>query len=423
MSKDSSFSEEKDAKTRLFSHGLTGRAQNAARERKEQKFFGSFFQKRTKLLFVSHAAELGGAEQGLIDLAAHLGPCACEVLLFADGPLRGALQHKGVTVHVLPGGRGVLGLRRGTGVERVAAALPATLGLSLRLAWRARRYRLIYANSQKAAGVAMLAGLLCGRKIIWHLHDILDAAHFALVQRRAMALASRVLAHRVIVVSEAARKAYLQSGGGAGRVRVVYNGVDPRAFDTLAEKPRAALRDALGLPQGKLIGLFGRITPWKGQRVLIEALPLLPGVRAIIVGAALFGEDQEEAALRDLARRIGVADRVDFLGYRADTPLLMRAADLVVHCSTAPEPFGRVIVEAILAGTPVIAADSGASREILGDAENWLARPNDPHTLAAKISAMLTGAWDIAPLRARIYREFTLPRMAARIEAILAEMP
>ena len=104
-------------------------------------------------------------------------------------------------------------------------------------------------------------------------------------------------------------------------------------------------------------------------------------------------------------------------------PLLMRAADLVVHCSTAPEPFGRVIVEAILAGTPVIAADSGASREILGDAENWLARPNDPHTLAAKISAMLTGAWDIAPLRARIYREFTLPRMAARIEAILAEMP
>ena len=91
----------------------------------------------------------------------------------------------------------------------------------------------------------------------------------------------------------------------------------------------------------------------------------------------MFGQDAELAFLQALAARLNVADRVSFLGYRADVPELMRAVDLVVHCSTAPEPFGRVIVEALFAGTPILAAEGGASVEILGNERGWRVKPDD----------------------------------------------
>jgi glycosyltransferase involved in cell wall biosynthesis len=170
--------------------------------------------------------------------------------------------------------------------------------------------------------------------------------------------------------------------------------------------------------------LFGRITPWKGQRVLIRALPLLPDTRALIVGAAMFGEDAEVEFLHALAAKLGVEDRVDFLGFRRDAPTLMRAVDLVVHCSTSPEPFGRVIVEALLAGTPVLATEGGASGEILGDAPGWQVRPDDPEALAGAISTV----WDsdeearavrTREMRAHVLQAFSLSRMMAAIDDVV----
>jgi glycosyltransferase involved in cell wall biosynthesis len=123
---------------------------------------------------------------------------------------------------------------------------------------------------------------------------------------------------------------------------------------------------------------------------------------------------------------LGVGNRVHFLGYRADTPRLMRAVDLVVHCSTAPEPFGRVIVEALFAGTPVLAADGGASREILGTETTWLVPPGNVPVLAAAIARTLatdagTMAFQVAAMRSRVEEEFTLSRMMAGIDRLIAE--
>jgi glycosyltransferase involved in cell wall biosynthesis len=375
-------------------------------------------------LIVSHATGIGGAEIGLLDLVRHLGP-RCDVVLLSDGALRRVLQRQGTGVRLLQAGRTFHGVRRGGGALRALMAVPHAITLAIQLAAIARRHRLVYANSQKAAFVAMLAGVLARRPVIWHLHDILSAEHFAWPQRCTLARLSNHLARTVIVVSDAARRAYIESGGRPARVRVVYNGIDPTPYQRLSEQPRTALRSALGLPQGRLVGLFGRITEWKGQRVLIEALAALPGVQALIVGSAMFGEDAEEAHLKALADRLGVAGRVHFLGQRADVPALMRAVDAVVHCSTSPEPFGRVIVEALLAGTPVLAADAGASREILGDSD-WLVTPDDPAALAAAIGRVLadtaTGPGSqLARLRARVEDKFLLPHMMAAIDRIIGE--
>jgi glycosyltransferase involved in cell wall biosynthesis len=373
---------------------------------------------------VSHAAGVGGAEQGLIDLARYLGP-RCDVVLLSDGELHRVLQNQGIAVRVLQAGRRFHGVRRAGGALRVLMALPHALALACKLAAAARRHKHIYANSQKAAFVAMLAGALARRPVIWHLHDILSAEHFAWLQRCTLAVMSNHLAHTVIVVSEAARRAFIASGGKPARVRVIYNGIDPAPYKSLFEQPRATLRNALGLPQGKLVGLFGRITEWKGQRVLIEALPALPDVHALLVGSAMFGEHAEEAYLKTLVDRLGLGGRVHFLGHRPDVPALMRAVDVVVHCSTSPEPFGRVIVEGLLAGTPVLAADGGASREILGDAD-WVVKPGDPAALARAIGRVLadtaTGPGSqLASLRARMTEHFLLERMMAKIDQVIED--
>ncbi len=380
-----------------------------------------------RILLASHAAELGGAEFGLLDVAQRFGRARCDVLLFADGALRQALEARGIKVFILSAGEKILGVRRQGGAMRMLASVPTTMAIAVRIAKMAKSYDLIYANSQKAAFASMLAGPLARKPVIWHLHDILSAAHFGWLQRYAIASLSKLATRAVIVVSQAARDALVASGGKASGISVIHNGIDPAPYAGLQGLHVEALRTELGLPQGRLIGLFGRITAWKGQRVLIEALPLLPNTHALIVGSAMFGEDAELAFLQDLAARLNVSDRVHFLGYRDDAPKLMRAVDLVVHCSTAPEPFGRVIVEALFAGTAILAADSGATGEILGNEPGWRVQPGDPKALATEIDAFF--ATDpalrrarVAAMRARVLEKFALPRMLDAIETLVARV-
>jgi glycosyltransferase involved in cell wall biosynthesis len=114
-----------------------------------------------------------------------------------------------------------------------------------------------------------------------------------------------------------------------------------------------------------LVGMFGRVSSWKGQDIFLRAMARIPGARGVIAGGALFDEQPYERELMKLAQDLGVADRVEFAGHIDDPMTLMAACDVVAHCSTAPEPSGRVIVEAMFAGTPVIGSDAGGVREFI----------------------------------------------------------
>jgi glycosyltransferase involved in cell wall biosynthesis len=132
-----------------------------------------------------------------------------------------------------------------------------------------------------------------------------------------------------------------------------------------------------------------------------------------VVGTALFGEDDYAAGLRAQADQLGVADRVLFLGQRADVPRLMQAVDVVVHPSVDPEPFGRTLVEAMLAGVPVIATDAGASAEILDGGEaGTLVPPRRPDRLATALAELFADPDAFAP-RTRLARDRALTRYGA----------
>jgi glycosyltransferase involved in cell wall biosynthesis len=132
------------------------------------------------------------------------------------------------------------------------------------------------------------------------------------------------------------------------------------------------------------VGHFSRLSAWKGQHILLEALTHCPDdIVALLVGDALFGEQDYVEYLHELVAKWGLKQRVKFLGFRSDVPPLMAACDLIAHTSTAPEPFGRVIVEAMLCGRPIVAAAAGGAVELIEAGKTgWLVQPGDAKKLA-----------------------------------------
>lgn len=377
-----------------------------------------------RILFVGQTGELGGAELVLADIARHHRD-RCEVVLLADGPLRPRLEAAGVRTTVVAGGQALLGVSRAGGRLRTLASAPEVLRMAWRIAAAGRRCDVLYPNSQKAAIVTMLAGMLARRPVVWHLHDILSPEHFGGLQRRVVVGLANRAARRVIANSNAARDAFVAAGGRADRVGVVPNGLDPALFDAVTDREAMALRAELGLADRPVVGLFGRLSPWKGQHVLIEALPMLGGVHALVVGDALFGETAYKQSVMRRASELGVADRVHWLGFRDDVPALMRAVDVVLHTSTSPEPFGRVIVEAMLARRPVLATAMGAATELLGERHDGLIAAGDPAALAAAIERVFAIPAPALTERverdhARAVRLFSLSGMMAGIDRELA---
>lgn len=341
-----------------------------------------------RVLFVDHTGVLGGAELYLLDVARHT-PNA-HVALFEDGPFRKKLEAAGVPVTILSASSSLLNVRRSAGIGTLLRALPALAGLILQLVRLARTFDVVFLNSQKALVVGALAARLARRPAVWALHDLLTADHFSPLNRRLAVFCANWLVSRVVVNSEATRSAFLESGGRTP-TGLAYNGIDAAPFEAVTDDHVARLHQDLGLGNAPVVGVFSRLAPWKGQHVLLDALAQMPGVHALLVGDALFGEDHQYARqLRDQRKALGLTDRVHFLGFRDDIPALMHLVDVVVHTSTAPEPFGRVIVEGMLAGTPVVATAAGGAREIVEDKENGLlVPPGDPRALRSALNRLL----------------------------------
>jgi glycosyltransferase involved in cell wall biosynthesis len=179
----------------------------------------------------------------------------------------------------------------------------------------------------------------------------------------------------------------VEAGGRAYITHVVYNGFEPEFFRS-NESNLSQLKKQLGLEGQFIVGHFSRLSPWKGQHVLIEALAQCPeDVTAILVGDALFGEQDYVQHLHQQVAELGLEERVRFLGFRSDIVQLMSVCDLVAHTSIAPEPFGRVIVEAMLCGRPVVAASAGGAIELVEPGiTGFLVPPGEPQRLAEVIT-------------------------------------
>ena len=381
-----------------------------------------------QVLFLDQTGRLGGAELMLLDIAAARAADS-EVALFQDGEFRTALEDAGVKTRVFKLGEEASTVDKQAGLGSILGSIPAILDLILQIAQASRAFDVVYANTAKALIIGGPAARLAGRRLIFHLHDIIADGHFSKLNQQALVLCANCCARSVIANSEATKAAFIASGGRAELCVVIPNGFQIPAERT-SKAEMQALRASLGLqPDAWTVLMAGRLSHWKGQHVLIEALKDVPGAHAVLLGDALFTDEDRLYAqqLHTLAEEPGLAGRIHFAGFQTETLAYFDLADAVVHASVFPEPFGRVIVEGMLAGKPVIAARAGGAAEIVQHEETGLlVAPGNAPELAAALLRLQSDAAFAASI-ARQARQsardiYALPAVQEKIEAVIRQI-
>jgi glycosyltransferase involved in cell wall biosynthesis len=310
---------------------------------------------------------------------------------------------QGVTVWTMKFGTGVSVqrgfMRRFMAVLTNLQMIPSLLGLAIRM--KRENIRIIHTGSSpRDSWAGLILSLLTGASLVIHWHNIFWG-YYPLIWRLAFRRAKLILA-----VSKASGQSLVDIGIPAGKVQVLYNGIDVERYQFNPEGAKA-VRAELGIaPDTSVILLPGRLRSSKGQAELMQAVALLKE-RGRDVLALLVGRDDPRDRssggrpyrpyLEQLRDELGVADRVQFVEHRSDITAVMSAADIVTIPSSLqePEPFGLVVVEAMACGRPVIGTRSGGISELIDDGVSGLLVPeNTPvaEGLANAIEQILTDA-------------------------------
>jgi len=265
---------------------------------------------------------------------------------------------------------------------RLAVNLPYTL----RIAWLVLRHRadLVQLNNGFGNDEAAIACRVLGRE---------PTAFFrgspapGLVDR--LLLTDRIRAYAAVSNFERQRAVE----GGIPEERIVV--ATPAAVPEETPRSGEEVRRDLGIPpEAPVVGLVGRVVPWKGQIEFVEAMERMarrqPDVVAMIVGDASDGDEDYMAAVRARVVELGLESRVVFTGYVEDVDAHYRAMDVVAHASVEPEPSGRVIFEAMANGVPVVASCHGGPPEFVDEGvDGHVVDPRDTERFADRIAGLL----------------------------------
>lgn len=286
---------------------------------------------------------------------------------------------------------------------------------------RDERVDLLHAHTAHAVTLGILAGLFQGQR------PALVAARRLSFPLRGSFLGRLKYGHRinrVIAVSEAIRRLLVRQGVDPLRVAVVHSGIDPGRF---RHGDRRRFRESLlpflrdGADTAFLIGTVGHLAAHKGLDIFLsaaaDAAREIPAARFLLIGRG-----EAEGSLRRAADRLGLGDRVVFLGFRDDMPDVFAGLDLFVLSSVSGEGSPAVLKEAMAAGTPLVATALDGLDEIVENARHGLLVP--PGNAPALARAMVILAED-PELRARYSAAaltrvlaFTADRMVERTEEV-----
>lgn len=373
------------------------------------------------ILQVLPALSTGGVERGTVDVARALVQAGWKsYVASAGGPMVRELERAGATHFTLPlASKNPLVMRRNTdALERLIRDLPVDL---------------LHVRSRAPAWSARAAARRCGLPLVTTFHNAYSADNwFKKMWASAMARGDRVIAISDFV----AQYAHARYGVPWARLTTIPRGVDLAKFDPARVSPERvtqlsrAWRLVDGLP---VIMLPGRLTRWKGQTVLLQALARLAEIRGAkdFLGV-IVGDHQGREAYRDelyrLARQLDVESCLRLTGNCRDMPAALMLADVVVSASTQPEGFGRVAAEAQAMGRPVVATDHGGAREtVRPGVTGWLVPPGDADALAEALQAAISldpaarREMDAAA-RAHVAANFTVDGMCAATLRVYTEL-
>jgi glycosyltransferase involved in cell wall biosynthesis len=331
------------------------------------------------VLQVLPALQSGGVERGTVEMTAAIVAAGGRALVASAGGILVSRVERA-------GGRHVR--------LNLASKNPVTMLLNAgRLARLIRRERvdIVHARSRAPAWSAWLACRRTGAHFVttWH------GSYSETVWGKGRYNAVMARGERVIAISQHIAAQLMQRHGvPQERVRIVPRGVDPAVFDPAVVSGDRLVRLAAQwrLLDGQLVVLLAaRLTRWKGQAVAIEALARMQQRNVCLI---LAGDDQGRTRyVRDLLRlavKLGVGDRVRLVGDCADMPAALKLADVALNVSTAPEAFGRTVIEAQAMGRLLVATGHGGAAETVRDGQTgFLVPPGDAAALAVMLDRVL----------------------------------
>lgn len=285
---------------------------------------------------------------------------------------------------------------------------------------------LIHLNNAAHAGWEWLfAAKLLRRKCVTHHRGFVDFGYLA--KKRAKYF------DRIVCISKVTEMNLIENGI-KNNIVTIYNAIDVEDFQSRVTKDAELMRKELGIKEGSpIIGVVGNFQEWKGQMTVVRAVDILrtkyPNLMCLLIGDVsnskkdreYFEKVKKEINKKDLGKNIIIT------GYREDVPNLINSLDIMVHSSVEPEPFGRVIIEGMCLGKPVIATNIGGPPEIIENGvTGFLVAPYDKVTLSAKIAYLLRDQINRRRIGQRAIRRvtdiFSIDKFSSEINSIYKEI-
>ncbi len=385
------------------------------------------------LALIDVASQMSGVEFSTLYLAQHLDRSHWSpmVVCLAEGDLPAHCRAAGIPVFLVSQARFFSTSVRFAGLTILnpfalvldAIALVVSARALARFL-RAQRPALVVPKGLVAQFYGGLAARWAGIPCVWHVQDRVSERVGPFFPWT-MALASRVLAREIIVDAESIAR-QLRSLAPPARVSVIPNGVDTHEFSPQVDG--SAVRAEWGVPPDQLlVGVVGRLTPWKGQHVLIRAWARIadqfPNASMVLVGAPLFENGNYLRELRSTVERLGLTNRIIFAGFRWDMPQVLAALDIVAHPALEKDSSPLAVVSAMAAGKPIICSRIDGTAQLFDDGvDGLLVPPGDADALADTLALLLSDANLRTRLgcaaRARAERELSVEQFARRCAAV-----
>ena len=370
-----------------------------------------------KVLQIVPRLETGGLETGTVDVARALAAAGWDSLVVSEG---GAMVH-----HLKRAGAQHIN-------RPMASKSPYRVWKNiavLETIIRECNVDLVHARSRMPAWSALYAANRLDRPFVTTFHGTYNA----LTPLKKAYNSVMVRGAKIIAISEYIRrhitKQYPQF---ADRVSVIPRGIDVQIFNPSAVSAARMIKlsESWRLRDGQpVILLPGRLTRWKGHKLLIDALVELDrkDIRCVMVGDTM-SNARYRAEMEAYAARKDLGSVVQFVGGCNDMAAAYMLADVVVSASTDPEAFGRIAVEAQAMGRPVVATDHGGSVEtVLHNKTGWFCDPLEPRSMARALEEALELTTDqrvtIAEMaRCHICEKYTVDRMTDQTITLYTEV-
>lgn len=365
-----------------------------------------------KILYVNYSLDTGGIETLILELSRRIdktrfSPAVC---VFADnGRLHDEFAKSGIPVFVL---------RKAQGTD---------FFLPLRLAGliKKEKFNLVHTHNQAAWFYGAPAARIAGAKIIHTNHTTADYHNYHARRWHLIEWMLSLVTQRITTVAKSVADYMIQREGiSPAKIEVVYNGVKTELYEPDVDSSKKRKELALTV-NNFVIGNVARLVSNKDHQTLINAFKIIaeriPEARLVIAGDGPLKNE-----LQDLAKGLGLQDKIKLLGNRRDVPELLKTFDIFA-LSSLREGFPVVLLEAMAAGRPVVSSDVDGNAElIINDETGLIVPPGQPQVMAEAIEKLFKNPEKTKSMglngKKRVKEFFSFEIMISRYERIYADL-